>query len=225
MGATPLEGLKLLPGPHRFVVSLAGYGEQRLDLELPPGEFMQRHVELARQRGRITVRSTPAGAEILEGHLALGHTPLVEHELDAGAHTLVLRKPGYVEHSLALDVPANEVLERRVELEPRPATLRVLASVDGRDLAGATVTLDGVVLGVTPVSHTLEQPGRYRLKVEAEGLPADERELVVAPGAREMVHVRFKSPASPTADAGGAASAAPPDAGAVSGQAPDAGAP
>jgi TolB-like protein len=45
--------------------------------------------------GRLTVTSSPEGAEVLIDGIVIGTTPVVEYRLSAGSHSVFVRKPGY----------------------------------------------------------------------------------------------------------------------------------
>ena len=63
--------------------------------------------------GRLTVTSSPEGAELLIDGIVVGSTPVVEYKLSAGNHSIFLRKPGYE------SAERNTVI-RAGETEPSP---------------------------------------------------------------------------------------------------------
>lgn len=81
---------------------------------------------LARPRGTLVVKSTPAGAEIFEGEQRLGVTPY-QRAAYAESHTLSLRRAGYQDETLQITVNAGQVALAEAVLrdlpEPAPAPL------------------------------------------------------------------------------------------------------
>lgn len=116
---------------------------------------------------QVVVRSDPSGAEVVLDGESMGETPW-GGIVDAGRHELLLKKEGFLEVVSTILVPENRDLEL-VRSLPRKAE-RALFAVSS-DPTGATVRIDGQLLGETPLiapspegEHTLslEKPGHAR---------------------------------------------------------------
>jgi len=132
----------------------------RLDptLELDPDRFKPSVVAIfqevkARPRGKLAVRSTPPGAEVLVGGESLGTTPL-ELSLTAGERQLVVRLEGYQEQLRPALVQAGQGVSVDVTLAPRPSLVR-----PGTRRWLASFSLGGAISARGPLAHmfALEQ--------------------------------------------------------------------
>lgn len=82
---------------------------------------------VSRDRGELEVRSTPAGAEVFLDGQSLGVAPL-KQSLLSGQYALLVRKPGYIDHSQQIElrgggpliIDAN-LLDRDAQMEPSPS--------------------------------------------------------------------------------------------------------
>jgi formylglycine-generating enzyme required for sulfatase activity len=120
--------------------------EQQVELTLAPGW------------GSYRVESMPAGAVVLLDDVELGRTP-ADLELLAGTHHLRLRLAGYRDEVIALDAVAGEQRSLpRLEMQRADAVL----SIESRPSA-ASITLDGVFQGRTPMELALDSSKAHEL--------------------------------------------------------------
>ena len=137
-------------------------------------------------RGRIVVRSTPAGAIVrVDGRLH-GETPITVRDLALGAHTLQVARPGYVPRTervtLTRTAPSQTLavqLEAGVDAA-NPSASKGSIFVDSRP-RGARVTVDGREAGVTPVQIPEMTPGRHAVSIELTGYKTISTDVTVAP--------------------------------------------
>ena len=128
--------------------------------------------------GRVLVRSTPAGAAVLIDGRSAGRTPLTARDLALAAHTVAVSRPGFVTESRRVTLTsrapsATLTITLKAERVARPPAAAKGAatgslSVDSRP-RGAQVTIDGRVLGVTPLSAPGLSPGVHAVRVELAG--------------------------------------------------------
>jgi len=83
-----------------------------------------------------------------------------------------------------LDLRAGQTTTERLRLVPGETALEVDASV-----RGASVFLDGALVGVTPCVRRPQQAGTFVLRVEAEGHVPHAEERRIEPGQRVSLHV------------------------------------
>ncbi|MDI9633482.1 MAG: PEGA domain-containing protein [Methanolinea sp.] len=131
--------------------------------------------------GTLHVSSDPPGAEVTLGGEKKGKTPVTVEVVPAGEHPLTLTLPGYHPAVLNVTVVPREAVRVSVRLVPGagPAggALRV-ASVPG----GATLILDGVERGKTPLSVDAIEPGTHVVRLELEGFEPYEGNVPVTAG-------------------------------------------
>ena len=131
----------------------------------------------------LVVKSNPEGARVLVDGIDIGETPRTkEFEITKNQKVKVrLELEGYeprektVELKPKRETKVDERLKRlKVPEKPKPATLKVISSP-----AGATVTLDGDVLGTTPLEKKIEIPANKsaNLRLELDGYEPAERSV------------------------------------------------
>ena len=134
------------------------------------------------QTGRITVRTTPAGARVTIDGKDAGKSPLTVPNLPRGTHTVRVMRDGYT------------TIERRVVITPsQPASTLTLNLVRGAPPAarapeasesrspqtasltiesrpsGATVIIDGKRVGTTPLALPGVAVGTHAVRMEMAG--------------------------------------------------------
>jgi eukaryotic-like serine/threonine-protein kinase len=145
--------------------------------------------------GRVTVRSTPAGALVtVDGNL-YGETPITVRDLAFGAHLVQIARPGHAPRAerivLTGDAPArtvNVVLQKGLDIGgPMLGTL----DVDSQP-RGARVRVNGRYLGVTPLRWPEAILGTLTVDLELAGYHSASVPVVVKPGepARLVVTLR-----------------------------------
>ncbi len=177
-GVTPLAGIELAAGSRRLVFRLARYQDLERTVEVEGMGRRQRfEFTLGPGWGEVRLSSDPAGALVLENGRELGTTPL-DLELMAGRHELVLRRAGYTDASLALDVaPGGSYEPETVVLQPAPARVRVSSTP-----AGAALTVDRVFQGQTPLVSTVSGGREHEFHLRLAGHRPVTVKRSVAPG-------------------------------------------
>ncbi len=118
-------------------------------------------------KARLELDSVPPGAIATVGGVVQGPTPIIV-EVPAGSIEVRLDLTGYAPYLDSLTVSAGQIVRLRA---PLPAALAQLA-VASRP-PGASVLLDGELVGVTPLTLTQRAAGRTRIALElADHLPA-----------------------------------------------------
>ena len=158
-----VETARYLPVERPLTVS--GRGDvQRLELALRPAW------------AEVRIESEPAGARLEIDGRQVGETPLTT-ELLQGEHTLLLRLAGYKPLSLSRQVRAgSRAVFDGLRLQPADGRM-VLAS----EPTGASVSVDGVFQGATPVTLTLSSTTEHRLRLTKPGYLPYEKTLRLVP--------------------------------------------
>ncbi len=174
VGVTPWTG-PITPGAHTLVLELAGHQPVRKPLSVVGGKAVVERITLSTQTATVALGSTPAGAALSVDGQAVGTTPW-SGKLAVGEHAVQLSLAGHGTVSDLLQVVAGKTNTRAWPLLPLPASLVVDSTPPG-----ASVKLDGAVVGVTPWSGEVK-PGSHALAVELAGHQAVRRTLAVKPG-------------------------------------------
>jgi formylglycine-generating enzyme required for sulfatase activity len=164
-GLTPLRDIELAAGGHGILVRKERYQDFLAEVAIEgPGSVQTLAVEMVPDWAEVTFRSQPAGATVKVAGEAVGRTPITA-EVIAGNHSLEVLLEGYKPHVDRLRVVANEPLTHTtVVLHPAEGNLS-LAS----DPAQATVTVDGVYRGTTPIDLDLAPNEEHELEVSKAG--------------------------------------------------------
>ena len=127
---------------------------------------------VAAPTGQLLVRSEPAGALVLIDGQLRGETPATVRDLPLGAHTVQVARPGYAPETQQVDLTVaaptrNLTVTLRAALSPlAPRFGSVLA--ESRP-AGARVTIDGRVVGTTPLRLPQVAAGGHVVRLELAG--------------------------------------------------------
>jgi tRNA A-37 threonylcarbamoyl transferase component Bud32 len=113
--------------------------------------------------GWLAVTSEPAAEVYIDG-VYYGDTPLARLELRAGGHNLECVSPKHEPYLEKLSITPGELSTRNISLQ------KLVGRVSLSTIDGAEVILDGVLVGVTPLSGPIElETGRHQLTVKKAG--------------------------------------------------------
>jgi serine/threonine protein kinase len=88
-------------------------------LHIVSGELSRRNVTLTRLRGEISLATTEGAELYIDGQL-IGVTPIMRPiEVDAGSHTVTIKKANHFAWTSEVVVESNETLPLRITLSPR----------------------------------------------------------------------------------------------------------
>lgn len=189
-GTAPCSVFGLLPG-HRHLIHveapscLPEDAFVRLDADNP---FQQKNFSLAPMKGLVLVKTVPAGADVKYNGVSLGQTPLLVTSLVS-------------DQTHALELTLNGYQRRRIDVKPEgrtPLVREEKLSLDSgvvdctSEPAGATVTVNGVERGVTPLELTNIPKGLATISLKLAGYQDETRELRLVPGDRQTLAVKMK---------------------------------
>ena len=121
----------------------------------------------------LLVRTTPPGAAVAVNGEARGRTPLSIRDLPFGAYRVEVSRSGFEPQAREMMLsPADPVAAIEIDLLPAPAPPAAAAAgsivVESRP-AGATVILDGRVVGATPAVVADVAAGIHQVRIERDG--------------------------------------------------------
>jgi hypothetical protein len=100
--------------PNEVKVTKAGKREERFTVTLSPGQELERTIELKDGRGKLSVSSRPAGAEVQINGRVYGKAPLTVEDLDPTKPvkvTVKKRGSGTVSRTVTFDTSLEQTLE------------------------------------------------------------------------------------------------------------------
>ena len=170
-GTTPELVSGLSAGSHSVGVSMTGYQTYSGTASVTAGTETPVNVVLtpvSPTTGSLSITSSPSGATVTVDGTGYGLTPVVVSGLSPGSHTLELSLTGYQAYSgtatvtAGVQTPVNVVLTPEPVGEPGYLTLFTFPNK-------AIVTVDGTVIGTSPLMDAAISPGIHTLKVSASG--------------------------------------------------------
>lgn len=162
--ATPLE-----PGRHLLHVEAPYHWPLDMYVKLGESEnLVTKDVSLKPMYGLVLLKTVPAGATVTYcGRELEGRTPLlINRDLPCGPkpHTLELSLNGYRKSVVSIPVPDRRPVVREVKLVQDSGMLHCTS-----EPAGATVFVDGIERGVTPVDVMIPSSRGVALKFGLNG--------------------------------------------------------
>jgi len=153
-------------------------------------------VEAPASRGRLLVRSVPAGARVMISGRARGTTPATVRDLAFGTYNVTVSREGYRTRmqrvTLSRSAPARDITVELVRATPPPPTATTgSVYVDTRP-SGAQVTIDGRVVGTAPVRVPDLAPGSHTIRLDLAGHKSLTTTVVVRAGQQVPVRVSLE---------------------------------
>jgi TonB family protein len=148
--------------------------------------------------GRLLVESQPPGAEVSVNGDYRGITPLDLAGLPLGEYEVRMELKGFEPRtqtvSLTSDAPEYPVKASLTRLGPALGSAEILS-----DPVGATVSIDGREVGVTPLPAYRLRPGSYRVDIAKDGYETWSGSVVVGSGGKGSVNAQLRAVSAPAA--------------------------
>ena len=188
-GTTPVTLFDLEPGRHHIKYRLAGYVDaDRFVDTRTEGPFIEKNVVLDEEKGILLLKTEPPGASVVIDGVTVGQTPrLVTHLAAKDTYMVKLRKAGYQEQTIQVRFDGRKPLVREETLVLASGTVNIIS-----DPAGAEVTLNGIVKGVTPILVKDIPKGLAVVKFRLDGFEDEVRELSVSAGDMQTLSVPLR---------------------------------
>lgn len=184
-GVTPLVIYDLGPGRHHLRYRLAGYEDRDQFFAMDEGPVLEKSVSLVPEKGLLLLRTDPAGCNIAVDGVAAGITPRLFTDLDAKeTYTVKLTKAGYLPQTLSIKFNGREPLVRDETMVLDSGTISIMS-----EPAGAEVSVNGIVRGVTPIEVKDVPKGRAVVKFRLDGFAEEVRELAMRAGDRQTLPI------------------------------------
>ncbi len=134
---TPFNLAGLSPGQHSVTVARAGYAPESRTIDVASGSKLFLVIQLAQITAAVAISSQPAGAQIFIDGKDTGRVTPAQISVDKpGAHTLLVRKQGYLEQTSSANLQSGQVFHFA------PA-LKALGSTDEIKIGGRFKKLFG----------------------------------------------------------------------------------
>jgi len=203
---TPFVLTGLRPGPHTIYVSRNGFSPESRSVEVVSGSKSFVVVRLSAINALLLVNSTPAGAEIVVDGRNTGRATPAQFAVEKGAHTVLLRKAGYLDETTSADLGPGQ----NFQFAP---TLRALGNADeirtvgkfkklfggNNDVAGmgavsvrtqpkgAQIAVNGRLLEKLSPTEFMAGPGHYVIDITMTGFKPVHKLVSVDKGGKVAV--------------------------------------
>jgi formylglycine-generating enzyme required for sulfatase activity len=168
----------LHPGTHRVAATLKGYYplDTKFDVTSASGQVVD--LKLKKLPGLVTLTTDPeATAHVVLDGMPLGETPLADAEIAPGVHRLELSADRFLPQVVEIDVRgAAEHQSVVAKLTPNWAPVSIAT-----EPPGATVLVDGVEVGVTPIDAEVTA-GERQIEARLSGYNAWTNKVIVSAG-------------------------------------------
>jgi serine/threonine-protein kinase len=136
----------------------------------------------------LRIETEPAGASVWIDDAQTAAAPVTVDGLRPGPHRVRVAREGFAPAELSLHL---------TEGQPPPPLRFVLVPLDAPLLvhsmpAGATVRVDGRLLGITPLQDLSLSPGRHELRLDIPGFDAHVQMVSASPGQPLNVRARLR---------------------------------
>lgn len=140
--------------------------------------------------GSLTVDSSPEGASVFIDGALSGTTPFTSKSVAAGDHALVLKLQGYDDLAVTITVQAGGHVTTSYSLVPAVTETNVVTATPSQtgvlliesDPAGASVYLDGDLVGTTPYTAKSVTVGDHAVRLSKTGYADIGSTVTITPG-------------------------------------------
>ncbi len=187
-GAAPVSIFDLKPGKHLVHIEAPSYVAQDDIVVVAPGDYIQKAYTLNEERALILIRSQPSGADVRYNGVSIGETPLLITSFATGkSYPVELNLTGYQKKKINL-VPEGRkplVLDEALVLDSGVINC-------SSEPIGATVVVNGIERGVTPIKIENVPKGLATVTMKLAGYQDETRELRLAPGDEQSLSLKMK---------------------------------
>jgi len=163
VGTTPYQG-RHVPGAYSLALRSYQYYDHTESFTLDQGATYQLpQIALKPQFGFVSIRTTPADAEVLINDKPVGTAPVSRRKLGSGYHSIKVRKSLYHENAESFTLEDGEEKSLDIALKSAFGSLKITS-----DPSGAEVYVDEVHVGTTPYTNEMQASGTYNVRVEEE---------------------------------------------------------
>ena len=189
-GTTPVTLFDIAPGRHHLKYRLSGYEDSDtfFNTHETPGPYIEKNGVLEEVKGLLLLKTEPAGADIQIDGVSVGQTPRLITNLHAkGNYSVKFRKAGYQDQTISVRFEGRKPLVREERLVMASGAVEISS-----EPAGATVTVNGIEKGVTPIRVEEVPRGRATVKFHLDGFEDEVRELAINAGDVQTLPIVLK---------------------------------
>ena len=174
IGKSPVRKDNLELGTYTIEAALQDYKPVKKAVDINSETPVSVNVILKKEpeTGHVNINSAPTGAEIFIDNIKYGKTPNLIKDLNAGMHTLILRKINYNEINKEIEIETNKTKNYNFTLVKEHGFLTITTFPDSADCY-----LNENLIGKTPVESVEVDKGIYNLTIKKENY-SEFREMI-----------------------------------------------
>lgn len=190
-GNTPLR-IQLAAGTYMLEISADLYKTWKHRLVVNLNESQEiRDIQLEPADGKLSVKTKPAGANVIIGEKFIGLTPLVIDLSPGNNHVVQISKAGYEKATRTVQVPSAGAKDLNVNLKPREGTVRFLV-----EPADTELLVNGKSRGAVPEQlHMIAV--EHALEFKKKGYRSYRTRITPRPGFPQQLNVVLKKEGVP----------------------------
>jgi serine/threonine protein kinase len=204
---TPYNVTGLNPGQHSISLSKTGYSPDTRSVDITSGSKSFVVVHLAPINALLVLNSTPPGADVLIDGKSTGRVTPAQFAVDKGSHTVLLRKPGFLDETTSADLgpgqnfqfsPAMRPLGNADEIKTVGKFKKIfggkgdstagMGSVSLRTQPkGAQIAVNEKLLDRTSPAEFMVGPGNYVIDITLTGFKPVHKIITVEKGGKVAI--------------------------------------
>jgi hypothetical protein len=188
LGRTPLMISTLPLGTHRMKFSAPGFQSKEVEVQLLDRTPIRKQIDLLSNSATLTVDTDAEGASIRINGIERGSAPCTVDRIPEGDVSVEIHAAGYTTLTHKMKLAAGEAQQIKLSLTAIPAALRIVSIPDK-----ARVYINNEPCGQTPLDQPNTPPGKYRVRVEADGYDPNARDITLARGDHKTEEFRLLS--------------------------------
>lgn len=187
-GVVPVSVFDVGAGIHYLRVEAPGRQTAEEVLSVADGDFLRKDYELEPEKGLLLIKTEPAGAEVKQGGMSLGVTPLLITTLDTDqTYAFDLECLGYQTKRIDVALSGRAPVARFEKLVLDSGVVECVT-----EPAGATVLVNGIARGTTPCTVSRVPKGYATFVFKLKGYEEEKRELRITPGDRQSLSLSMQ---------------------------------
>ncbi len=161
-GLTPLTLDSVPAGNYEVRLERTLFQPKLMEIAVKSLDYAAYEVSLVSNFGYFKIDSAPTGALLQIDGVERGLTPFTQQRVDAGTYLIRLSRPYFQPKDTTIEVIAGDSLHLTLKMTPRFGKLLVTSTP-----LGASVSVDGREVGVTPLDYDTLVSGYHLLTVNA----------------------------------------------------------
>ena len=175
-GDAPIERKKLTSGTYKVRIEKDLYKPHEVDVTIRDDETITHSPALDVNFGWLQIGDQLAGAAVKIDGKNIGRAPLTSDRLKSGTHNVTITKDMYKPFDGVVTIRDNQTTLYNQSLDSNYGWL----DVEGKDVAGSFVYVDGLLIGTAPISHYELVKGEYDVRIAKNMYKSYETKIAIS---------------------------------------------